>query len=138
MMNILREPKTINVNGKDFLIHKFTALAGREILLGYGDALKAAVSGSIPFDKLYASNEVYLKKLMSFVSVIMPSGNPIALSTNALIDNHISSWEDLVKIEMEVLNYNCSFFPIGEIFQNLKDLAANLNAQSKKTLSSQV
>ena len=52
-------------------------------------------------------------KLMCFVAVPIEGTTPIRLMTRELVDNHAGDWETLVKIEKEMMEYNCSFFKEG-------------------------
>ena len=108
---MLISPKEIEVNGKTFIISKFPAVAGREIVSVY-------VSSGMPKLGDYKRNEEIMLKLMGYVAVPMASGTPLRLTSQALIDNHVTgedSWEMLMKLEAEVMSYNCSFFRNGQI-----------------------
>lgn len=107
------EAKDIVIKGPDgvdykYVISKFPAIAGREIIAGY--PLTA-----IPKIGEYKSNEEIMLKLMCYVGVrIDGQAEPLALQTRALVDNHVKSWETLMKLEWEMINYNCSFFGNGQ------------------------
>lgn len=113
-MNELLEPKKIVVDGKEYIISKFPALAGREIILHYA---KIHILQSNDTQKQL---EIVLK-LMNYVAVEL-EGKIIRLSTQALIDNHVPSWETLAKLEAYMMQYNCSFFQNGEGLNFLKKL----------------
>lgn len=114
-LNDLLEPKEIEVDGKKFIISKFPAFTGREIILQYS---KIHLLNSNDSDKM---KEIVVK-LMNFVAVTLPDGRLIRLSTETLIDNHVPSWETLVKLEAQMMTYNCSFFQNGEGLNFLKRL----------------
>lgn len=114
MAEELLEPKKIIVDGKEFIISKFPAFAGREIILHYA---KTHVLNSSDTEK----QKEIVKKLMSYVAVEL-EGRQIRLSTEALIDNHVPSWETLTKLEAQMMTYNCSFFQNGEGLNFLKKL----------------
>ena len=114
------DPKEIIVDGKTFIISKFPAVAGREIIAKY------PLSG-MPKLGDYKINEETMLKLMGYVAVNLGNGK-IALSTPALIDNHTGSWETLCKIEMAMMEYNCSFFQDGRISNFWKDFTEKLPA----------
>lgn len=118
------EPKEITIKtqagtDKVYTISKFPAVAGREIIAKY------PISG-MPKLGDYQVNEETMLKLMCYVSVKTGGGN-IALTTKALIDNHIPEWETLARIEIEMMGYNCSFFQQGKISNFLDTIKANAN-----------
>lgn len=111
---MLLEPKEVLVDGKTFTISKFPAVAGREIVAKY-------VASGIPKVGDYAVNEEMMFKMMNYVSI-----NGIILSTPALIDNHVGSWETCLKVEGAIMAYNCSFFREGRISTFFEDLKQTL------------
>lgn len=121
------ESKEIEIDGKAYIISKFPAVAGREILAKY------PLSG-IPKLGDYAVNEETMLKLMGYVAVILPDGTPLKLSNRILVDNHVQSWEILAKIEMAMLEYNCSFFQNGRISRFFDDIAQKLPSWITKML----
>jgi hypothetical protein len=127
------EPKEIEIDGKVFIIHKFDAYSGREIISQY------VVSG-VPKLGDYAKNEEISLKMMAFVSVPMPSGVPLKLSNKVLVNNHVTDFEMLLKIEMALMEYNCSFFQNGRISGFLDSISEKLPAwilKISKALSEQ-
>lgn len=113
------EPKEILINGKTFILSKFPAIAGREIVAKY------PLSG-MPKLGDYKVNEETMLKLMAYVAVPIDPVKPLLLSSRALIDNHVDSWETLAQIEIAMLEYNCSFFQDGRISTFLDDIAQKL------------
>lgn len=108
----LLSPKEISVpdvNGteKTFIISKFPAVAGREIIAKY------PLSG-LPKLGDYEVNEETMLKLMSYVAVKVKDAI-VKLDTRALIDNHVRDWEQLARVEIEMFKYNTSFFREGAI-----------------------
>src|SRR5690606_30555849 len=83
----------------------------------------------------YAVNEETMIKLMGFVAVPSDTGEPLRLSTRALIDNHVPDWETLGKIEVGMLEYNCSFFGNGRVLTFLEGLGQKAQALITKTLT---
>lgn len=105
------EPKELvlkDASGKErtFILSKFPAIAGREIITKY------PVS-NVPKIGEYQQSEEVMLKLMAFVSVQLPDGQAQALTTRGLVDNHTGDWETLAKLEWAMLEYNCSFFGKG-------------------------
>jgi hypothetical protein len=102
------EVATMAGDMRKYIISKFPAISGREIVSNY--PLTA-----LPKIGDYKSNEQTMLKLMSFVGVMMPNGVPLRLSTIELINNHVPDWETLARIEVAMLQYNTSFFGKGEV-----------------------
>ena len=126
------EPKEVTIENQTggervFTIHKFPAIAGREIITQY-PVTAAPKIGS------YKANEEMMFKLMSYVTVDA-GGTPLDLGTQAAIDNHVPDWQTLMKIEKEVLEYNCSFFAQGKLLVFLEGLAAQALPSIIKTLT---
>lgn len=111
------EPKEIIIDGLKFIIHKFPALIGREIVSKYIPTLTAKSDE-------YELNKETLLKMMKFVGIILQNqSNPLMLTTEALIDNHVKNWEMLAKIEAAIMEYNCSFFQNGRLSTLFEDIA---------------
>jgi len=105
------EPKTIELKDQSgkvrtFILSKFPAVAGREIVTKYP-------LSNMPKLGEYQQSEEVMLKLMAFVQVVPETGNPITLMTRALVDNHVGDWETLARLEYAMLEYNCSFFGNG-------------------------
>jgi hypothetical protein len=103
----LIKPKTVSVTdadgeSKDFTISRLPATVGREILAKYPVGLMGK-GGS------YDVSEDAMLLLMSYVAVEI-DGEPFRLKTKALIDNHVPDTESLVRLELEMIMYNTSFF----------------------------
>lgn len=119
-MTGLIEPKEMLIDGKTFIFSKFPAIAGREIIANY------PLSG-MPKLGDYKVNEETMVKLMNYVAVYLDGGSSqLRLSNRALIDNHVSSWETLAKIEVGMLEYNCSFLQNGRVSTLLNDIAQKI------------
>lgn len=119
------EPKEIQIEGKTYIITKFTATAGREITIKY-------ISSGLPKIGEYSANEEIMFKLMSHVYVKIENGH-LALSNRELIDNHVKNWEVGIKIEAAMMEYNCSFFRDGRISHFFDDFAQKVRAWTLKT-----
>lgn len=116
----LIEPKNITVadsSGKDrnFIISKFPAVQGREIIAKYP-------TSALPKIGDYAVSEEIMLKLMAFVAVDA-NGVVQRLDSRALVDSHTGDWECLARIEIAMMEYNCSFFRNGRISDFLSDFA---------------
>ena len=122
------EPKTVVIDGKEFILSKFPAIAGREIIAKY------PLSG-LPKIGDYALNEETMLKLMCYVAVNAGADVPLCLNTAALVDNHAGNWETLGKIEVAMMEYNCSFFRDGRISTFFEDFAQKLPMWISKMLT---
>jgi hypothetical protein len=111
------QPKEITVKTQDgveknYIISKFPAIQGREIIA------KNPLS-AMPKLGDYEVNEETMLKLMCFVAV--PNGtDTLALSTRALVDNHFPDWETLARVEVAMMEYNVSFLK-GDILKSIMD-----------------
>lgn len=126
------EEKEIEITADDktkkFIISKFPAVAGREIITQYIATLLQKLED-------YKKNEAVMFMLMRYVQAVDANGNKIELKTRELIDNHIPSWEMGMLLEKEVMEYNCSFFRSGKILALLKDFAPIIKQSLSKTLT---
>lgn len=109
-MNLI-EPMEITITTqkgeeRSYIISKFPAVAGREIVTKY------PVSNTPKLGEYQQSEEVMLK-LMQFVAAVGPDGHQTRLTTRELVNNHVPDWETLAKLEWRQLEYNCSFFGNG-------------------------
>lgn len=130
----LLEPKQIMIctmNGEErpFIISKFPAVAGREILAQY-------VPSMLPKVGDYGLNEQLMLKVMCYVAVgIEGRAEPQRLSTRALVDSHVPDWEALARIELAVMDYNCSFFRSGAASTFFAGLGAKATQKITETLT---
>lgn len=127
---MLIQPKeiTIDFEGEKlrFNIGKFPATVGREIISKYPIA-------NVPKLGEYKVSEETMLKLMCYVERVYDD-RTIELTSRTLVDNHIPSWEVLVKIEAYVIDYNCSFFELGKVLNSLKEWKALAQPKNIKTL----
>jgi len=113
---------------KTFVLSKFPAIPGREIVTKYP-------LSNIPKIGEYQQSEEVMLKLMSFVAVVLPNGEHLRLTTRALVDNHVGDWETLARLEWAMLEYNCSFFGRGlnsDFFASISQKAAKWISQMLK------
>lgn len=126
------EPKEIELKNqkgvvKTFLLSKFPAVAGREIVTKY------PVS-NIPNIGEYQQSEEIMLKLMCYVAVMTSAGQPQPLTTRTLVDNHCEDWETLARLEWAQLEYNCSFFEKGLSSGSLESISQKAVSWITKTL----
>lgn len=112
---------------KTYIISKFPAIAGREIITQY--PLTAA-----PKVGDYAANESLMLKIMTFVAVPTDNG-PLRLTTKDLVNNHVPDFETLMKLEWAMIEYNCSFLQNGAALTFLSGLKDQVFASISQTLT---
>lgn len=127
------EPKEIVITtqkgeNKPFIISKFPAVQGREIIAKYP-------LSAMPKLGDYAVNEETMLKLMAFVAVPRDTGEPLQLTTRGLIDNHVPDWETLARIEVAMMEYNVSFFGNGKGSTFLEAITKKAQAFLSQTLT---
>ena len=108
----LIKPKEVTVkdsdgNEKTFLISKIPAIDCRKVLAMYPVA-------NIPKIGEYQQSEEAMLLMLKCVAVeIEGRPEPLRLNSRALIDNHVTDGEQLLRLELEMLRYNSSFFGNG-------------------------
>lgn len=121
------EPKELE--GTPYILSKFPATVGREIILQYP-------TSALPKVGDYATNEALMIKIMSYVGVTIEGREePLMLKTRALIDNHVPDAETLMKLEWAMMNHNFSFFGNGSLSGILDRVAAQAVKLIQKTLT---
>lgn len=106
----LIKPKEIQVKDSDgaektFIISKIPAVDARKVIAMYPVANMPKVGD-------YTASEEAMLIMMKYVAVMIDD-KELALSSRALIDNHVLDGEQLVRLEMAMLQYNTSFFQQG-------------------------
>lgn len=127
------QPKQISVACQDgterqFVISKFNAIAGREIVTQY------PITG-MPKVGDYAANEALMLKVMAFVAAVGEGGREIQLTTRALVDNHVPDFECLMRLEAAMFEYNVSFFQNGKGLTFFAAIEAKAKALISQTLT---
>ena len=131
------QPKTVTIETqggevREYIISKFPAVAGREIIAKYP-------LSNMPKLGDYGVSEETMLKLMAHVAVVKVNdkGESVeyALKTRALVDNHVPDWETLAKLEMLTMEYNCSFFQNGRALNTLQGLARKAMPKIIETLT---
>lgn len=109
-----------------FNISKLPATVAREVISKYPIS-------NVPKLGDYKVSEETMLKLISYTERVYED-RVQPLTSKALIDNHIPSWEILVKLEAYMLDYNCSFFELGKVLNSLKEWKALAQPKNIKTL----
>lgn len=121
------KPKEIQIGDKTYILSQFPVVEGREICVNYP-------LSAIPKLGSYKQNEEMMFKLLSFVQVKTDNGTLLPLSNKDVINNHVESWEDLIILEKEMLEYNMTFLQNGRMFHTLKTFAQNFGTSTIQTL----
>lgn len=106
------KPKVVSIKDgdggeKQFTLSKLPAIPMREVMAKY------PVSNIPKLGEYNVSKEIMLV-LMSYVSVsIGEDGRQLPLSTEALVNSHVTTGEQLLRLEWAMLEYNVSFFAQG-------------------------
>lgn len=129
----LLQPKTVDIEGADgvtraFVIGKFTAIAGREIITQYPISAMPKLGD-------YKVNEDLVVKVMAHVAVANDAGHETQLTTRALIDNHVPDWLCLMRLEAAVLEYNVGPFALGKASTFFAAIEAKAKALISQTLT---
>lgn len=120
----LRDPKEITVtdgDGKEkkFFLSKMTAWDGLEIMSRFPGSILATAVPKISDWEIVQKLQL---KVMKYVAVDI-NGTLLALTTQALIDNHCADWEVLGRLLVCEVEYNNSFFRNGTASNFLGDIA---------------
>lgn len=116
------QPKEIRIktqagDERVYILSKFPAIAGREIVAKYP-------LSAVPKLGDYAVNEETMLKLMGYVGVpIEGRAEPLRLTTRALIESHVPEWETLARVEVAMMEYNVSFFGNGRTLGSFEGIA---------------
>lgn len=107
----LIKPKDITIKDLDgvehtFIISRLPATVGREILAKYPVANAPKIGD-------YGVSSEAMRLMMKYVAIPREMADPLCLTTQALIDNHIPDGQTLIRLEFEMLGYNTDFFGIG-------------------------
>jgi hypothetical protein len=132
---VLIKPEDITIrDGEDnelvFTISRLPATVAREVITQY------PVS-AVPKMGDYGRNEELMLKMMRYVGIPGKGrdGATLMLETRALIDSHIPDFETLIRLEMAMLEKNCSFFAQGRASNFLGSLASKVQALITSTLT---
>ena len=120
------ETKEVMLGNRMYILSKFPAMDGREIMTQYPIT-------AVPKLGDYKSNEELAMKMLRFVAVRLSQNNQlIYLTSRDLINNHVPSWEDLLKLEYLMVEYNFTFLQNGKISSFLDSIAERLPAWALK------
>ena len=128
----LLEPKLIHLEDSgDFYISRLPCLVGREIFLRY-------LASNVNFIELARNYEAcsgaVAKKMLAYTAHLV-DGRQIRLENETLINQHIVSFEDLGKLEQEMLLYNFSFLSAERWLPYLSNCKGKLEQLTTKILT---
>lgn len=123
-----REIETGDGSKRQYVLHKFPAIAGRELITQY------PVTG-LPKVGEYKANEVLMLKLMAYVGVPQANGDTLMLTTASLVDNHVPDAETLMRLEMAMMEKNVSFFRNGKGSDFFSGIVRKVTASIMSTLT---
>lgn len=129
----LIKPKTVTIKDLDgdeltFRIGRFPSTEGREIITQY------PISG-MPKLGDYRINAELSRKMMTYIEAVPSQGEPIRLTTQALVDNHTHDGETLLRLEWEAMGHNTSFFGRGKTLSFLSGFRESLTPFLMKMLT---
>lgn len=123
------KPEIRDIDGKSYVLTRFPATKGREIVTQY-------LSTGLPKIGDYKTNEELMLKLMAYVGIPQADNRPpLMLINETLVNNHVDNFETLLKIELAMMEYNCSFFQNGRASDFLNGIAQKVPAWIIKTLT---
>ena len=103
---------------KTFVISKIPAFQARTIMLNY------VPTQLLNFNKDEAKVEEMIMKLLHYVGIKLKDGRVQRLETRDLINNHCPSFETIMQLEYQMIDYNTSFFKDGKGLTFLQRLEA--------------
>jgi len=113
------EPKTITIDERDFIISKFDALLGLEII--------SQIPTTAWFKQAdWKFTEPLILKILSCVGVTIANDQKQALTNRHLINSHCGNWETLIKLLWAMMENNVSFFQNGRLSTSLEATAQNI------------
>ena len=122
------EIKDMDGNAHKYVISRLNAILGREIIAKYP-------LSSMPKLGDYEVNQETMLKLIGHTAKVLPDGQQIQLTTQALINNHVPDGETLLKLEYEMLSYNYSFLDKGSLSKLKSSLTKTLPDIAQKILT---
>ena len=128
----LIKPKEVTVKGLDgiekrFKVSRVPAIMGREIFTQYAVTAAPKVGD-------YGKNKELLMKMLQYVEA-ESQGSFIRLEHESLVDNHVTDFEMLLKLEYEMLKYNTDFFSPARLSGSLGSMIRGLPQLIMKILT---
>lgn len=127
-MTPILEPIDKIIDGVTYRLSKFPATNGRKIFSQYP-------LSALPKLGDYKVNEEIMLELMAHVFIEASPDQWVNLNSKRLVDQYVKSWETLLKLEKEMLEYNCVGLQNGQISKFLRDSAQKLPQSITKILT---
>lgn len=118
----------ITLKGKTYTLGRFTAIVGREILTQYP-------TSALPKIGEYKTNEALMRKVLAHVFVQIEGREPMALTTDELINNHVPDTETLMRLEWAMMTHNFESLKNGAASGFLEALARRVQDSIGSTLT---
>lgn len=128
----LLEPKVIHLEKSgDFIISRLPCMVAREVFMRYC----ASNINIIELARNYeASSGDIAKKMLAYTAHLV-NGREIRMETETLLNQHVLSYEDLGKLEGEMIIYNFSFLSVERWSPYLSLFKGKLESFTTKTLT---
>ena len=128
----LLEPKLIHLEKSgDFYISRLPCMVAREVFLRYA----ASNINVIELARNYAASSGDIAKKMLSYTAHLVDGREIRMENETLLNQHILSYEDLGKLEGEMIMYNFSFLSVARWSPYLSHFKEKLESLTTKTLT---
>jgi len=126
------EPKELtltDMNGvaKTFVISKMPYYPAREVISQF-------IPTGSPKIGDYRENEKLSQIMFRYVSIVLPEGQKLALTTPTLVENHVD-FKTGILLEKAMLEYNAGFFDYGAISNSLSGFAQTAQVWITKILT---
>ena len=109
-MSLLIEEKEVELAGKKFIISKFKAFIGVEIMTQVPQ-----LSLHTTFTGKYPELQRLMVETLKHAAIVMEDGKKVQFETKEQIEAHCSP-ADVVFLQKEIWGYNVENFPIADVF----------------------
>lgn len=126
--------RTMDGETREYIISKFPATVGRDILTRLPDTGTAAGR----HEDLVPAVDVMLD-IMSYVAVALEDSDTVLrLASLELVNRHVPDWETLTRIEEAMLTYNTSFMRDWRRLDFLRRIGSDAPAEDYRNIDSLV
>jgi len=139
----LIKPKEVTITSgvgepveKTFQIGRYPATQAIEMITRGAALLRDAIKGNPASAEQYAKSFQKLgNDMCKFIEVQMPSGEFTPLSSEHIINAHITDGDMFLMLMREVHDHNSNFMNTGRLFKTSRSLMEQAKAQITQTLS---
>jgi hypothetical protein len=121
----LKDPKQITIGELTCHVSKIPAFYAQRILLAGGEALATMNVAKLPEEVILA--------LLEYTAVDNDNGGHIVLDSPEMVNEMIANPKDLIALELQVIEYNFSFFFDGSLREVFAPLVELLKQSADKT-----